>query len=417
MRAKHIKILFCLIVIISCSKDSDEIMVQENQLSQQSENNSTSSSTTGSETSSSSTSSSSSSSSTSSSSSSSSTSSSSSQSQTFDRGTILSNYSENIIIPRYNTFKESMDILKNSITTFVELSNSENYDAIQSAWIDAYKKWQYVEMFNISKAEEVMYNLKMNTYPHTKERADLNIENEKTDLSHPNDWSAQGFPAIDYMLHGIAESKEAVIDLYVTNNKYGSYLSTLGNLMSENTNSVVEDWASYKDTFNASSENTATSAFNMMVNDFVFYFEKGLRTNKIGIPAGRFSSGKLPTKIEAYYYSKNSFGNLSKTLLLEARQAVENLFLGKNNDGSEGPSYKSYLDYLESDVASIVSTRLDEAKQEINKLDDNFLNQIETNNTAMLQAFDILQKIVVNLKTDMLSNFNVAVDYTDADGD
>ena len=94
MRAKHIKILFCLIVIISCSKDSDEIMVQENQLSQQSENNSTSSSTTGSETSSSSTSSSSSSSSTSSSSSSSSTSSSSSQSQTFDRGTILSNYSE-----------------------------------------------------------------------------------------------------------------------------------------------------------------------------------------------------------------------------------------------------------------------------------------------------------------------------------
>ncbi|GIR99432.1 MAG: hypothetical protein CM15mP102_02530 [Flavobacteriales bacterium] len=49
---------------------------------------------------------------------------------------------------------------------------------------------------------------------------------------------------------------------------------------------------------------TATSAFNMMVNDFVYYFEKGLRTNKIGIPAGRFSSTPLPDKIEAYYYSK-----------------------------------------------------------------------------------------------------------------
>ena len=57
------------------------------------------------------------------------------------------------------------------------------------------------------------------------------------------------------------------------------------------------------------------------------------------------------------------------------------------------------------------------AKDAINALDDNFLDQINNNNTLMLVAFDALQTIVVNLKTDMLSNFNVAVDYTDADGD
>ena len=33
----------------------------------------------------------------------------------------------------------------------------------------------------------------------------------------------------------------------------------------------------------------------------------------------------------------------------------------------------------------------------------------------MLATFDALQKIVVNLKTDMLSLFNIAVDYQDAD--
>ena len=46
---------------------------------------------------------------------------------------------------------------------------------------------------------------------------------------------------------------------------------------------VVDDWTTYKAEFR-SFDNTATSAFNMMVNDFVYYFEKGLRTNKIGIP-------------------------------------------------------------------------------------------------------------------------------------
>ena len=35
----------------------------------------------------------------------------------------------------------------------------------------------------------------------------------------------------------------------------------------------------------------------------------------------------------------------------------------------------------------------------------------------MLATFDALQSIVINLKTDMLSSFNVAVDYQDADGD
>ena len=399
MKHLYIKIFLAVLVIVSCSKDSDEDYGQNSSQSnvQTTTNNSTGS-TTGTSTGTS-------------------TSTSSSQGDTFDRGSILANYSENIIIPRYNTFKTSMDNLKNSIETFVNSPNSDNYDALQSDWIDSYKKWQYVEVFNISKAEEIMYGLKMNTYPVSKERTDNNIDEGKTDLTNPNDWSAQGFPGLDYMLHGISETKDAVIELYNSESKYGNYLLTLGSVMNENTIQVVDDWTTYKDVFNSSFNNTATSAFNMMVNDFVYYFEKGLRTNKIGIPAGRFSSTPLPDKIEAYYYSKNSFGNLSKTLALEARKGAEELFLGLSSDGVEGPSYKSYLDYLETEIGTSVKTKLEEASIRIDDLQDNFLTQIAENNTLMLVAFDALQTIVVNLKTDMLSNFNIAVDYTDADGD
>jgi len=410
MKYKTLKILFSILVIISCSKDSDEVSYELSSETNQSTNTSSNTSTSSSSTAGSSSTS-------SSSTAGSSSTSSSSQNDNFDRGSILINYSENIIIPRYNTFKISMDNLKNSIDTFTSSPTIENYDLVQLNWTEAYKKWQYVEVFNIGKAEEIMFNLTMNTFPVSKERIDSNIENEKTDLTNPNDWAAQGFPGIDYMLHGIADNKESVIEIYNSNTKYSGYLSTLASTMSSNTNVIVEDWVSYKDSFNSSYENTATSAFNMMVNDFVYYFEKGLRTNKIGIPAGRFSSQPLPDKIEAYYYSKNSFGNLSKTLALESRKGVEELFLGLNSDGIEGPSYKSYLDYLETEIGSSVKTKLEEAALRIDDLQDNFLTQINENNTLMLVAFDALQTIVVSLKTDMLSNFNVAVDYTDADGD
>ena len=362
MKSKILKILFSILVVISCSKDSDEVSYQVNTQTNQSSNTSSSSSSNTS---------------TDSSSTSGSTSTdSSSQNDNFDRSSILINYSENIIIPRYNTFKVSMDNLKNTIDTFITSPTVENYDLVQLNWIEAYKKWQYIEVFNIGKAEQIMFNLTMNTFPLSKERIDSNIENEKTDLTNPNDWAAQGFPAIDYMLHGIADNKESVIEIYNSNTKYSGYLNTLVSTMSANTDIVVEDWETYKDSFNSSYENNATSAFNMMVNDFVFYFEKGLRTNKIGIPAGRFSPQPLPDKIEAYYYSKNSFGNLSKTLALESRKGVEELFLGLNSDGIEGPSYKSYLDYLETEIGSSVKTKLEEAALRIDDLQDNFLTQI-----------------------------------------
>ncbi len=408
MEYKTLKILLSLLVLVACSKDSDEVSYEVNTQTNQSvspdQTASTGTASTGTT-------------STGTTSTGTTSTGTTSQADSFDRGSILVNYSENIIIPRYNTFKTSMDNLKNSIQTFVNSPNSDNYDAFQNEWIDSYKKWQYVEVFNISKAEEIMYGLKMNTYPVGKERIENNIEEEKTDLTNPNDWAAQGFPALDYMLHGIAETKDAVIDIYNSNSKYGNYLLTLATVMDENTIQVVDDWATYKDTFNSSFENTATSAFNMMVNDFVYYFEKGLRTNKIGIPAGRFSSLPLPDRIEAYYYSKNSFGNLSKTLALEARKGAEELFMGQGSDGQSGPSYKTYLDYLETDIGTSVQTKLNNALETINGLDENFIDQINNNNTLMLLAFDALQTIVVNLKTDMLSNFNVAVDYTDADGD
>jgi len=164
MKDLYIKILLGILIIVSCSKDSDEMIDQSSsqvyQQTESSNSSNTSSGTTSTNTSSGTTST-----------------NSSSQSETFDRGTILLNYSENIIIPRYNIFKSSMDNLKNSIETFKSSPTSENYDLLQSDWIDAYKKWQYIEMFNISKAEEIMYNLKMNTYPVGKDRVDINIDN------------------------------------------------------------------------------------------------------------------------------------------------------------------------------------------------------------------------------------------------
>lgn len=341
----------------------------------------------------------------------------------FDRGAVMENYANNIIIPRYNDFKSSLDNLKSSLESFTSNPTISNYDELHNLWLDSYKKWQYVEMFNIGKAEEIMYFNSINTYPVNQGRINDNINNSNFDLSNPNDWSCQGFPGLDYLLHGLGNSKSEVVNLYKENAKYGNYAKAIVSKMVENTNIVVNNWSSYKSDFINSTNNTATSDFNMLTNDFVYYFEKGLRTNKIGIPAGVFSNIPLDINIEAYFSSKNSFDHVSKDLLIEALNAVKLMFTGTSKNGNSGPSFKSYLDYTKSinnngiDIGATIVSKIATAEQKISELNENFIHEINNNNNKMLATFDALQTIVVNLKTDMLSLFNIAVDYLDADGD
>ena len=342
----------------------------------------------------------------------------------FDRSMVLKNYADNIIIPRLNNFKSSVDYLKESGDAYVDSPDITTYTELHNSWLEAYINWQYVEMFNIGKAEEIMFFSKTNTYPVNEGRIQENINNQKTDLSNPNDWSCQGFPGLDYMIHGIANTENEIINQYIQNPLNGKYLKVVLNELNNNTDLVLDDWNTYRNTFVNSIENTATSAFNMLTNDFVYYFEKGLRTNKIGIPSGVFSNNPLSNKVEAYYSSKNGIEDVSRDLIENALNAVDLVFQGKSSNQSPvGPSFRTYLDFIKAnnvsadDIGSIVVNKIQTANQKILDLNKNFINQVENDNGKMLAAFDALQTIVVNLKTDMLSLLNVAVDYTDADGD
>lgn len=336
----------------------------------------------------------------------------------FDRGAMLTNVADNIIIPAMQDFSAKMTMLKTAGQTFTATPDQTNLDALRTAWYNAYKVWQYVEMFNIGKAEEVQYLNFMNIYPVTVADVESNIASGTYDLNHVNNHDAQGFPALDYLLYGVAANDVDIIAKYTTNANaanYKTYITDVLNKMDELTQQVLTDWTgAYRNTFVNSTTNTSTSSLNKLVNDYIFYYEKGLRANKIGIPAGIFSTGALPEKVEAFYRK-----DISKELVLEALTAVQDLFNGKHyGSAATGESFSSYLSYLNrSDISTSILNQYNSARTQINTLNANFFQQINTNNTEMTRSYDELQKAVVFLKVDMLQAFNVSVDFVDADGD
>ena len=342
-----------------------------------------------------------------------------SESQTFDRKALLTNWANNIIIPLYDNFNTNLNLLSDEVTKFNETPNLDNLKLVREKWLDAYKSWQHVEMFNLGKAEETYFQSKMNVYPSDKERIERNLTNETYNLDNPNNNDAQGFPALDYMLYGTDESDEKIVDKYLLENKkYNTYLSNLIDKMVSNTSVVVNDWNQNKDTYINSTENTSTSSINKITNDFIYYYEKLFRANKIGIPAGVFSGSKLPDRVEGYY-SKI----YSKDLALEAMSAIENFFVGKKyNSEEKGESLESYLNFLNSEkngtsLSKSITDQFKVAKETIDKLNNDFASQVNEDNNKMLVAYDEIQKGVVFMKTDMLQSLSISVDYVDADGD
>lgn len=341
----------------------------------------------------------------------------------FNRSELLANLADNIIIPSLQDFGPKMTALKTSVETFAATPNQSNLEVARTNWLIAYKSWQHIEMFNIGKAEALnQYYYFMNIYPVTVSDIENGAATGTYDLNSSAFHDAQGFPALDYLLYGVGSDDVSIIAKYTTDANaqgYKNYLTDVTTQMEGLTQQVITDWTIvYRNQFVSSIENTATSSLNKFVNDFIFYYEKGLRANKFGIPAGVFSTTPLPEKVEAYYNQ-----DVSKELALEALNAVQDVFNGKAFNGSQtGASFKTYLDYLNANrdgqsVSATINNQLNVARTKIQVLDSNFYQQINTDNSKMTDAYDALQMAVVYLKVDMVQAFNISVDYVDADGD
>ena len=338
----------------------------------------------------------------------------------FNHHEMLMNWADNIIIPSLSGFESSLSELKTKASDYTSSPNAETLSVLRAVWLDSYLKWQHVEMFDIGTAEEIYFKNRINLYPANIDRIESNIANQEYDLDQSSNFTSQGFSSLDYLLFGLGENDNVIIDKYASEDfNYSKYLVEVIDKMIALTSEIKEGWNDeFRNSFINSTENTSTSSVNMVLNDFIFYFEKGFRANKVGIPSGVFSDLPLPDRVEAYYSKK-----YSRLLALEANKSIQNFFNGKYYEDNEqvGLSVRDYLDYLESDeetkLSDKINNQLDSIDSKLNSLNPDFTQQIIQDNLAMLYAFDVIQANVVLLKVDMLQKLNINVDYADADGD
>lgn len=340
----------------------------------------------------------------------------------FNREAILENWADNIIIPAFTNFSETTSRLHTSAEAFSSDPTQQNFDSLRESWKTSYLAFQHVSMFEMGEAMQIRFRDNLNIYPTDTNEIENSIQSGEYNLTLPSLTDSQGFPALDYLLNGLGENDGEILSFYTTNesaDNYRAYLTDLTERIDALAGQVLNSWTSgYRNEFINNSGNSANSSLDMMVNDFIFYYEKSLRAGKIGIPAGVFSGSPLSSHVEAFY-SKG----FSKALFNEAMTATVNFFNGVHfNGNTNGESLDDYLDFLNTmkngtDLTVLINNQFEQAIEESEALNNDFAAQVETDNSLMLATYDELQRNVVNLKVDMLQALNINVDYVDADGD
>ncbi|MEM8847927.1 MAG: imelysin family protein [Bacteroidota bacterium] len=338
---------------------------------------------------------------------------------TFDRGAMLTNWADNIIIPSYNNFLAIFDVLESDFERFQGDISEDNLRRLRATWIDAYRTWQSISMFEIGPAEDTGLRLNVNTYP-----TDFAvIENQiamgsyNFDLSSSRD--TKGFPALDYLLNGVGTTDTDIVAVFADVSTGNAYLTYVEDILADIETRVIavrDGWQDgFRDTFVANDGSSATASVDRYVNDFIFYYEKFLRAGKMGIPLGVFTAIPAPNTIEAFFYPE-----LSNQLFQDGLNAVEDFFNGVEfGTENTGESLATYLVALgEESLRDDILSQFDSARNAVEGLEP-FRTEIEANDGAddMFAAYDEVQAAVALLKVDMVSSMSIAIDFVDADGD
>ncbi|WP_167856848.1 imelysin family protein [Hymenobacter aquaticus] len=334
-----------------------------------------------------------------------------------DRKALLTQWADSVVKPGYKGFNDKFSVLKTKTTAFTAAPTTATLTEARQAWQQAYVEWQKVEMFEFGPAETVSLRNHFNIYPTDVAGINRNISAGTYNFELATAIPQQGFPALDYLLNGVAADDAAIVQQYASSEKHRRYLTDVVNKMSETFGTVYSQWnGSYRDTFVNNTGTDASSSLSRVVNAYSLYYERFLRAGKVGIPAGTMTGTPLPDKIEAVYYK----GTLPLQLATTAHAAVQQFFNGRTGR----PSLRAYLDALgakdsrtNQSLTSLIDAQLKTSYQQLNSLGPDLYTTMRSRNADAVASYNEMQKAVRMIKVDMTSAMSITVTYVDNDGD
>ncbi len=341
---------------------------------------------------------------------------------TLDQTEFLENIGENLIMAGYEDFLAKAEVLAGDAESFQQDPSLSALEDLRESWAEAYISWQKVALYNFGPAEANGI-LTINFYPTNVSLIESNIAGGSYNLATAANTFAKGFPALDYLLFGYADTDETIVLAFEEDENAATYVVDVANDIHSLARNVHDNWSptgsNYLATFKGNKGASAGSSLSLLVNAWSQYVELHVRNAKIGTPNGNSVAtsqkfGPFPEKMEAYYSE-----TYSKDLLKTAHIALKDFYLGKSASGDGVGLYEMLVD-LNAQNGTLADDYLalfTDVEAQLNALNGTWAEAIENDGDAITAIFNNYKAIIALLKVDMVSALSISITYADNDGD
>lgn len=336
----------------------------------------------------------------------------------FNRGEMLTNVAQKLIIPAYTDLRTHVATLSQRAEAFTQSPSTNTLSSLQDAWSAAYRSWQFANAFNFGPAGEqgIRRGLieEIGTFPVSV----VKIESAISGTPNFNDFNrdARGFLAVEYLIFGLGDLPTEIVDNFASEERKAFLLGAISNI-EQRISDVLASWnGAYTNEFVQNVGTDVGSSTSVLYNEFVKSFE-AIKNFKLGLPLGRRpgQTQAEPKLVEAYYSGK-SLEMLEANLV-----AVENIWFGRSREGQDGAGFREYLQSVEGGQALIAATEaqmtaVKSALAAVPKT-STLAEQIQQAPQPADKLHTELQKHTRFYKSDMSSILGISITFSSGDGD
>ncbi len=325
----------------------------------------------------------------------------------FDRGRMLRDVADGVIVPAYDTLLQRADHLAAAVGVLSVTSTSKELEHAQHAWIRVAEAWQEARIFTFGPAEGMFGTLTENvgTFPISAAKIEQRIIAGDTAL-RGFDRDAWGIYGAEFLLWNDPLSTPRL-----------SYLRAVVAKLQAEIRTVAEAWKQgYRNDVVGRTGTDPGSGTSQLFNAMVYSFEQ-MKNYGLGLPLGRLAgqSGPEPSAVEGYYSGR------SLDLLRRHYAAVMRLWQGALPDGTTILGFQDYLATVANgqrliDETLIQHGRVEEAFARI-PTSERLSNLVRVGDANVGDVHTEVLKLTRFLKSELSSLLGIAITYSSGDGD
>lgn len=342
----------------------------------------------------------------------------------FDREAFLINMADNVIQPSIEDFASKTEGLSVATNSFNINLSLESLNVLRAELKETWLSYQHLAFVHVGPVSSVNLRDRVNIFPTKTDVIEDNITSQNYVLGSASNVAAKGFPALDYLLFGTAQTDEEILAYFGDPNLGENRLKYLSDLVEDiqTTSNIMSDgWADYRSTFIGNTGTDVGSGTSLLVNEYNFQFDIRIKNAKIGFPSGgnpRTGGVLSPQNVEGYFSGWS--GDLAEKAVLSSIA----VFKGEHfNSSEDGLGLDDYLDALDARdrndellSRAIINQSL-AALEEMEKIEAPYSEVATTEGSQLVDVYNALQAVIPLIKVDMTSALSVSITFQDNDGD